>query len=100
MKATNLLAATILMLIVSTSTFAQASGRGDRARVRQGIKSGEMTKGETMSVLKSKREIKKDVRAARADGVVTARERKEIRNDKRKLNRKIYRVKHNNRKRN
>lgn len=101
MKATKLIAALALILFGITSANAQtATSRGDRAKIKQGIRSGQMTKAETVSVLKSERKVKKDVRAAKADGVVTPLERKEIRKDKRTADRKIRRVKHNRRNRN
>lgn len=78
---------------------AQTTEKTQRQRVKQGVKSGELTRAETRSIAKMKRETRSDVRAAKADGKVTRAERKEIRRDKRKTSRAIYRKKHNIRQR-
>lgn len=87
--------ALILTLGINTAT-AQTT---QRQRVKQGVKSGELTKAETRSIAKLKREDRRNVRNAKSDGVVTRKERKEIRRDKRKTSRAIYRKKHNRRNR-
>lgn len=69
--------------------------RNQHQRIKQGVKSGELTKRETVNLAKDQREIRQDVRAAKADGKVTGAERKEIRQDQRQASRKIYRKKHN-----
>ena len=91
MRPKKILAAISFMVLAATA-HAQTP---QKARIRQGIRSGELTRHETRKVVKQEREIKQDVREAKADGVVTASERKEIRKDKRKASRSIYRKKHN-----
>lgn len=71
--------------------------RHERQRIKQGAKSGELTRSETRTLAYQQRDIHQDKKEARADGVVTRAERKDIRKDERKANRSIYRKKHNNR---
>ncbi len=68
-------------------------------RIKQGIKSGELTKAEAANLRRDQKELRKDVKEARKDGDVSRRERREIRHDKKHLNRDIFRKKHNNRER-
>jgi uncharacterized membrane protein YebE (DUF533 family) len=101
MKATVLAAALILGAFF-TSANAQTikqKGKNERHRIAQGVKSGELTKSETKNLVQGQKEIHQDVKAAKADGVVTKDERKEIKQDQRQESRKIYRKKHNNRER-
>ena len=53
----------------------------------QGVKSGELTKAETVRLAKQQKETRKDVKSATADGVLTKAERKDIKADKRKADR-------------
>ena len=69
--------------------------RRDNARIRQGVRSGELTAAERARLKGKEIDIRRDERAARADGVITPVERHEIRKDKKNLNRSIYRQKHN-----
>ena len=64
-------------------------------RIRQGVKSGELTKGETRRLEKQEAKIQAEKRMAKADGKVTPAERKKLRHDENKASRKIYRLKHN-----
>ena len=74
--------------------------REQQRRIRQGVRSGELTRGETKSIEKQERDIQQDKRDAKADGVVTTQERREILHDQNQASRRIYRLKHNNRTRN
>jgi hypothetical protein len=76
-----------------------ARQKNQAKRVRRGVRSKELTKRETGSIVKDAREIKEDKAAAKADGTVTGAERKEIHQDMNQNSRKIYRKKHNNRNR-
>lgn len=87
----------LLFAILVSTADAQAN---QRRRIRQGVRSGELTKAETVNLRKGQKDIRQDKRQARADGVVTPTERKEIRQEKRQESRKIYRKKHNGRTRN
>jgi hypothetical protein len=66
-----------------------------QARIKQGVKSGELTKKETAKLQMQQAKIKNDKQAAKSDGKVTSAERNEIRKEQRKASRHIYRAKHN-----
>src|SRR5687768_7523568 len=92
----------IVAIIIGTAMSGQAqvaNQRNDRQRIKQGVRSGELTKRETRGLVRSKRELRKDVRVAKSDGTVTARERRLLRKERRANDRKIYRAKHNRRQR-
>ena len=74
-----------------------ARQKNQAKRIRQGVRSKELTKGETVSLAKDAKEIRQEKAAAKADGTVTGAERKEIHQDMNQASRKIYRKKHNNR---
>jgi uncharacterized membrane protein YebE (DUF533 family) len=103
MKTKVLFTAIILGAFFTTATAQQTikeKNRHERKRIVHGVKNGELTKAETANLVKGQKEIRQDVKAAKADGVVTKTERKDIKQDQRQQSRKIYRKKHNNRDRN
>ena len=63
-------------------------------RIKQGVRSGELTRREAKALKRQQRDIQRDKRLARADGVVTKRERAHIRHEQQVANRSIYRQKH------
>jgi hypothetical protein len=65
-----------------------------RARIKQGVASGELTRTEAAKMRGREAEIREDKRAAKADGVVTRDERQDIRKDEKKASKAIYRQKH------
>lgn len=69
-------------------------------RIGKGVASGELKAGEVRKLEQDQKEIKETKQEARADGTVTGAERKEIQKEQNKTSRKIYRAKHNNKKRN
>lgn len=100
MKKSAFAAASILLvasLIASAQTATPgitARQRNEQARIRQGVRSGELTRGETRRLKNREADIRQDKRAARADGVVTRDERQDIRKEEAKASRAIYRQKH------
>ncbi len=97
----KLLTAFVIMIIAATNVNAQVTtNASDKVKIRQGVKSGELTKAERVRLAKQQKEIRKDVKSAKADGVVTRAERKDIKRQKRQADRTIYRKKNNNRDRN
>ena len=101
MNGKKILAALVIMIIAASNLNAQVTPNpSDKLKIGQGVKSGELTKAETVKLAKQQKEIRKDVKSAKADGEVTTAERKDIKKDKRKADRTIYRKKHNNRDRN
>ena len=71
-----------------------ARQRNEQARIRQGVRSGELTRPEAAHLKARETDIRADNRAARANGVVTRDERQDIRQDERRTSRAIYRQKH------
>ena len=69
-------------------------------RIFGGVSSGELTRGEFWRLERNAREIRQDERQARADGVVTARERAALHRELNQESRMIYRAKHNGKDRN
>lgn len=63
-------------------------------RIRQGVRSGELTRPETRRLVHGQRELRRDERAAKADGVVTAEERAGLQREANQQSRRIHRQKH------
>lgn len=64
-----------------------------RARIRDGAQSGELTRRETANAVRDQRQIRRQERRAKADGTVTDRERARIHRDQNKASRKLRRNK-------
>lgn len=73
--------------------------RAQRARIAQGVQSGELTGQETKTLTQEEKSIRQEKRAARADGSVTPAERKALQQDQNKVSKDIYDAKHNDQKR-
>lgn len=97
MKGTKIFAVLSLFSIMALGASAQSNHRSDRSKIKQGVKSGELTKRETRTLIHQQRDIRRDVKDAKADGVVTARERRHIKVDRKKADASIYLKKHNKR---
>ena len=69
-------------------------------RIANGVRSGELTRPEAHRLAHEQQNIRMDRRQAKADGVVTRRERKHIRREQRIASRDIYRQKHDRQDRN
>ncbi len=70
------------------------TAKEERTRIKQGVESGELTKRETRRLAAEQAAIHQEVKAAKADGVVTREERKDIKQDQRQASRRIYKNKH------
>ncbi len=68
-------------------------------RVRQGKRSGQITRAEGRKIQRQQRGVKRAERRAKADGVVTKREARKIQTKQNRASRTIHRAKHNDRKR-
>ena len=66
-----------------------------QARIKQGVKSGELTKKEAAQLEHEQGKIRRTKRRAKADGVVTRKERAHLQHEQNKASRDIYRKKHN-----
>lgn len=68
--------------------------QNQRARIRDGVKDGELTRRETARARKDQREIRRTEKRAKADGKVTKKEKAIIEHKQDKASRKIRRNKH------
>ena len=93
----------ILGMLVSAIGF--AAGRHDHrearqnARIRQGVKSGELTESEAAKVRQQQRKIHRTEERMEADGQVSAGEAAKLERMQDRASKTIYRKKHNERER-
>ncbi len=66
----------------------------DKTRIRQGVKSGELTRRETAALATQRSRVAMERKDYKQDGTISPLERKDLRKDKRQLSRNIYRQKH------
>jgi len=98
----------VLLLILAAATFTATvasaqdwTPRIDRrearqeARIHQGVRSGELTRGEAMRLRAGERHIGRMEMRAKCDGRVTLRERARIAHAQNRESRRIWRLKHN-----
>jgi uncharacterized membrane protein YebE (DUF533 family) len=92
-----------VVILAATNASAQTIGQHERnqqRRIREGVKSGKLTRAEARNVRHDQKEIREDIREAKHDdGKIDASERKEIKQEQRRASREIYRKKHNARER-
>ncbi len=98
MKSISLAVAVVVgVMMAAPANAARADRRQGKqqARIVQGAKSGELTKGEAARLEAQHQAIKQEIRQDRADdGHLDAAERAKIEHDQNKLNRRIYVQKH------
>jgi hypothetical protein len=91
----------VAILAVTASFASAATPRIDRrevrqhARIQQGVRSGELTRGEAHRLRAGQAHVRRMERRAKSDGVVTQRERARIGHAQNRQSRRIYRLKHN-----
>ena len=68
-------------------------------RIKQGVKSGEVTRGEAARLRKQQANIKRTERRAKADGKVTKKEARKIERKQDRADKSIRKAKHNDNKR-
>ena len=66
----------------------------DKDRIHQGVKSGELTKKEAVRLRTQTARVRHEQKEYREDGVITPAERKDLRKDKKRLSKNIYKQKH------
>lgn len=71
--------------------------QGDR--IKQGVRSGELTRAETRGLVQERQEIRAQERAYKSDGVMTREKRKDMHQDLNDLSKDIYSEKHDDEKR-
>ena len=64
-------------------------------RIANGVKSGQLTAGETARLEAREAKIQHDKKVAKSDGTVTPAERRKLRREENRASRKIYQLKHN-----
>ncbi len=93
------------LFVFGVATFTNAQSKtpavtkrqvNQQKRIVHGVKSGELTKGEVIQLERQQKNIQQTKRAAKADGVVTKRERVIIHHKQNKASANVYRKKHNN----
>ncbi len=65
-------------------------------RIKEGVVSGELTKGETVQLQKQQASVQRTKKRAKADGKVTKRERARIHKKQNLASKNVARKKHNN----
>jgi hypothetical protein len=107
MKTRNFLISLLLVSLFCWSSLAQEQQKpvktprvthrqiNQQARIKQGVRSGELTKGETIRLEKEQAKIQADKKKAKADGEVTPQEHRHIKKEQNKASRHIRRLKHN-----
>lgn len=63
-------------------------------RTEQGVRSGQLTKGETKEIAKEQQAIRKEERQYKSDGTLTKEERKDLHQDQNAASKNIYQEKH------
>lgn len=98
------LALSVMLTLLSLAAVAGASQvtpRADRREVRQdqrieqGVKSGQLTRGETRRLVRGQAHVERVEARAKRDGVVRPAERRHIERALNHQSRRIYRLKHN-----
>jgi len=87
MKKLIVLSAVVMFFGMTADAFGQR--RGDRARIREGVRSGQITRDEARQIRERERQIRNERRVYRSDGVITREERREMRRDEREQDRYI-----------
>ncbi len=65
-----------------------------QARIKEGVKSGQLTRKETRTLERQQAKIAVDKAKAKSDGVVTPAERRTLAREQNRASRRIYREKH------
>lgn len=66
----------------------------DSRRIRQGVKNDELTRKETVRLKAEEARLKMKRKDYKQDGIISPAERRDLRKDKKRLSRNIYRQKH------
>jgi polyhydroxyalkanoate synthesis regulator phasin len=71
-----------------------ARERHQKARIHEGVKSGELTNEEAKTLRQEQKSIHQEERAMKSDGKLTKEERKELHKDQNEASQNIYEEKH------
>jgi hypothetical protein len=100
---TKIINSTLLLAFIAISSIGFAQTRTPRINHRQenqqrrianGVKDGELTARETARLETREAKVQHDKRLAKSDGVVTGRERRNLRREEDRTSRTIYHQKH------
>jgi len=83
-----------LMIALFATVSLSAQTIQSNQRINQGVRSGELTKKETVRLKKQQHTLKVTKRRAAADGVITKKEKVKIAKKTNRLDKNIYRQKH------
>lgn len=83
-----------ILFTIGVIGFTQAQP-GQRARIHEGIKSGELTRSETARLQHDERMFHRDRRRSMRDGHLSRAERRHLRMERKRHSREIFRMKHN-----
>lgn len=99
---TGLSAALLLVLAVDSAEASRHDRRQNRqkARIHEGVKDGDLTRGEARRLRAGQRKIERMEQRAEADGVVTDKEKMKIEKAQDKQSKRIARMKNNDKVRN
>ena len=88
----------VVLLSISTITASAQNNRNfqdENQRIRQGVRSGQLTAAETYRLKQRELQIRNEAtRYKLNDGRIGPRERADLRRDNRQLNRQVFRQKH------
>jgi hypothetical protein len=92
----------LVAVLVGSVSFAQTATpkvtkrqHHQQQRIKEGVKSGELTKGEAARLEAQQGKIAVDKAKAKSDGAVTPAERAKLKREQDRASKKIYRKKHN-----
>ena len=100
MKETTIFVAAFMLVAINLQAPAQTTPKvtqrqkNQQARIKEGIKSGELTRPEAAKLEGEQAKVQAEKRMAKADGKVTPAERAKLRHDQNKASRHIYKEKH------
>lgn len=99
MTTTRILAACLTLAVAAPALAAEVDQRAENQqdRIAQGVKSGQLTPGETARLERKEARIDRQIQRDRAQngGKLTPAERRQINREQNRTSRQIYRAKHN-----
>lgn len=87
-----------LFVSLSAQSGIKQTQKNQAKRIKQGVKSGELTKREARKLVQGQKKVNRMKKNAKADGVITKRERVKIKKEQKKQSAKIYKQKHDSQK--
>lgn len=93
------LALSTSILVAQETPRVDARQKAQKERIKEGLKSGELTKQEAKKVVRQQKAVKNMEEKAKSDGVVTPKERAKLHKAQQKTSKEIARQKHDRQKR-